>query len=747
MFTRPHLVFGTLVTLLSAIPAVAQQSQDDDAVATPIDLIVVTGDAGYRATNASSATGLNVPLEELPLNIQVITEDLIEDFQLLSQRDALQFHAAVDDKRVRGFNTGEFFRNGFVHLSDAPGFTIQRLEIIRGANAVLNGPVTPGGAVNIITKQPRPDETFGEVSGYFGIGDNNRENRGGHFDFNAGSLGGTIDGAFRFVGGWQGDTGYGTPVDNQMSALLPMLEVRPGDSTVVNVEYYQYKINSDRTDRPMAVELTVPGPTPGEEIPLAIAYGLDPYSSYFGESTDIEESLADYTVKVAHEFGDTLLGQFQYNNHSRDFVFGPGNRPRIDIFYRLVTAPGAPADTTNPDDFLLRRLTEDLSLTNDIDQISASLAWLPDFGAGTNHQIVVGLDSYDQDAHLTIQRPRESGETSGFFFEFFDPSLGAAPSFNAGGADVFFTTVLDRTDEVEQSNLFVNYHGGFVDERLHLLLGLYRSDIEITRTNLRASPVIGETIADNDELLLQAGFVFDVNEQFGVYANYSESQLPDLNDPDFNTSPPVRLGEQREIGVKLSLLDGRLDASFAYFEIDEELIGETQREAEASGFEVDATWVPVDNLSVSFSYANAETEITSSSNPDVVGDPLVDEISDKAALWSRYDFGGGALDGLALGASLVWTGDRVRPTAGAAQAVKKLNGNVLFYEPETRLDLFATYDLGNYEVSLNLRNLTEDVNLSNTVPRVPLQGGVQPNGEPYTFDGSMEIMLGLRAEF
>ncbi len=747
-----RLPIGLVAVALSLAPPLlfAQESDEDDEREI-LDLIEVVGEAGYRATSASSATGLNVPLDELPVNIQVITSDVVGDFQLLSQRDALQFHAAADDKRVRGFNTGEFFRNGFIHLSDTHGYTIERLEIIRGPSAVLNGPVTPGGAVNVITKKPTVGEDFGEVGTYWGFSGDDRDNRGFNVDLNMGSLGPESDGepfgAFRFVGGFQEDTGFGTRANNESHSILPMLKLRPTENTVVDLEYYQYEINTDRTDRPMGIELTIPGPTAGEEVPLALAYDVDPRSSWFSDDTDIEESLDDYTISIAHQFSDNVLGRVNYNNHSRDFVFGPGNRPRIDIFYRMVLNDGAPADSTDPDDFSLRRLTENLSLTNDIDQATVSLAFTPEWGSGSqSHQFVVGAHLYDQNALLEIQRPRLSGETGGFYFDFFDPATVESDdlSFNRNGDDVFFVTVLKRRENIEQNNFFVNYHGSFIDERLNVLLGLTQSDIRIQRGDPRVTPFEWVTIADNDELLAQAGFVFSFTDLFAVYANYSESQLPDVNDPDFNTAPPVRLGEQFEAGFKLALMDGRFDANIGFFSIDEELDGETTRSAEADGWEIDASWEPIDNLSMIFSYANADTEVTASSVPDRIGDPLVDEIPNKAAIWSLYSFESGPASGLSIGGGFVWTDARVRPTAGAAQAVKKLNGEVLEFDVETRLDLFANYDWNNWRFSLNLRNLTEEINLSNNVPRVPLQGGVKANGSPYVFDGDMEVMLGVR---
>jgi len=738
------LIASLWAALLALSPTVvAQGNTDSDQDESIIEMIEVVAESGYRATSANSAPGLSVPIDDLPVNLQVITDEVFKDFQLLSQRDGLQFHAAADDKAIRGFNTGEFFRNGFIHLSDAPGYSIERLEIIRGPSAVLNGPVTPGGAVNIISKKPRIDEDFGEVGTYWGFSGDDRDNRGVNVDFNLGSLGpeaahGPI-GSFRFVGGYQEDTGFGTRVDNESGSVLPMLELRPTEDTVVNLEYYQYRINTDRTDRPMGIELTLPGPTPGEEIPIALGYDIDPRTSWFGEDTSIEESLNDVSFSIAHQFNDTLLGQISYNDHNRDFDFGPGNRPRIDIFYQMVPTATAPPGSIDPADFQLRRLTEDLLLENRIDQGTASLAWLPDWGAG-RHQFVAGVHYYDQNARLTIMRPRPAGDLTTFYFDFFNPATVATDDlrFNQAGENIVWATVLDRKENVELNNIFFNYHGTFMDDRLSVLLGLTQSDIKIQRGDPRVTPFVWTTIADSDELLVQAGFVFDFTENFGIYANYSESQLPDVNDPDFSTAPPVRLGEQLEGGIRLGGLDGAFEVSLGYFQIDEDLQGETTRSAEASGFEIDGSFAPMGNLSILFSYANADTKVTASSVPGRVGDPLVDEVPDKAAVWSVYDLG----NGFTFGGGVVWTGERVRPTAAAAQAVKKLNGQVLRFEPETRVDLFAQYALDNWEFALNLRNLTEEVNLSNNVPRVPLQGGVKPNGEPYVFDGDLEIMLG-----
>ena len=717
------------------------------------DLITVTAETGYQATQTISATRLAASLDEIPLSIQIIPEEVVEDFQLVSQRDALQFHASVDDKRVRGFNTSEFFRNGFIHLSDVPGYTLERMEIVRGSTAALNGPVTPGGAVNMITKRADLGRRSFEVGGYWGVSDGDRDNTGINLDLNFGELGPQRDygsvAAFRLVTGYQNDTGFGTTVDSESRAILPSLRLQPAAKTFLTFEYYDYEINTDRTDRPMGIELTIPGTAAGERVPLAIAYGIDPRSTWFGPDTDIEESLGDWSVSLAQVIGQRAFFDLEFNHHARDFVFGPGNRPRIDIFYRLVPREGASSSSTNPGDYLIRRLTEELSLENDIDQWSGIFTYLPG-RYGTDHRLVFGFDVYDQDQDLRIRRPRQDG-VGGFFFEFFDPAAIGSDDlrFNSGGASVAFQPVLERLRTIEQQNLFASYHGTFADGKFNVLLGLYQSSVEITQTNLRATPVQTETISDNDETLIQAGFVWHVNDSIGLYANYSESQLPDLNNPDFSIAPPVRLGEATEVGLKYSLGGGKLSGSLGFFSIDEELQGETFRQAEASGWELDAFLRPSSEWTLAFSYAHADTEINDSSNASTIGDPLVDEVPNKASLWGRYDFAqnqkGG---GWSFGGAYVWTGERVRPTAAAATAALKLDGRVLRYDAVTRLDLFVSYatPIGGslMDLTLNLRNLTEEENLSNVVPRVPLQGGIRANGDPYVFDGEMEFMLGVR---
>ncbi|MBE9079912.1 TonB-dependent receptor plug domain-containing protein [Romeria aff. gracilis LEGE 07310] len=66
--------------ILSVVPGVAQAGAADEAIQ-----IAVTGeqDEGYDPSTATTGTRIEAPLEDLPLSIQVIPREVIEDRQVV----------------------------------------------------------------------------------------------------------------------------------------------------------------------------------------------------------------------------------------------------------------------------------------------------------------------------------------------------------------------------------------------------------------------------------------------------------------------------------------------------------------------------------------------------------------------------------------------------------------------------------------------------------------------------------------
>ncbi|WP_163021038.1 TonB-dependent receptor plug domain-containing protein, partial [Pseudomonas viridiflava] len=99
---------------------------------------------GYRATRSASATRTDTSLHETPQSISVVTREAVEDIGATRLQDALDYAGGVGRANnfggqglttftVRGFTTGEFYRNGFPVNRGYPNMpdasTNERLEV------------------------------------------------------------------------------------------------------------------------------------------------------------------------------------------------------------------------------------------------------------------------------------------------------------------------------------------------------------------------------------------------------------------------------------------------------------------------------------------------------------------------------------------------------------------------------------------------------------------------------------------
>ena len=149
--------------LFVSFPGAAQAFLDDDAA-----IIVVTGqrEAGYKASSINSATRTETPLLDVPQAITVLTRQRLDDQAILSVQEALRLVPGAvgaqgegnrDQIVLRGNNsTADFFidgvRDDVQYFRDF--YNLDRLEILKGANAMIFGRGGGGGVINRVTKTP-----------------------------------------------------------------------------------------------------------------------------------------------------------------------------------------------------------------------------------------------------------------------------------------------------------------------------------------------------------------------------------------------------------------------------------------------------------------------------------------------------------------------------------------------------------------------------------------------------------------
>ncbi len=184
-----------------AVPATDPQSitpaPDDTIVLSPFT-VSTDKDRGYRATNSISGTRLNTAIKDLPMPIEVITDQFIRDTGANDLRQSLRYSSGIllqtqndysapagsfstspgkinnpegqtaspdqTHMKIRGFQTESVLRDGFRRQNATDSVNISRIEIARGPASLLYGVGNFGGVVNYLVKQPEArqatDATF-----------------------------------------------------------------------------------------------------------------------------------------------------------------------------------------------------------------------------------------------------------------------------------------------------------------------------------------------------------------------------------------------------------------------------------------------------------------------------------------------------------------------------------------------------------------------------------------------------------
>ena len=210
LFSCRSLVSGLLVFAI-AYPALAQGTDtqeentdgiDSEVVSLSVFNVDTSRDQGYRATNSISGTSLNTAIQDLPMPIEVITSEFLDDLQATDFEEALAYSSGVftdqfnessstnsaganasysnerspsarggvgsrfsNSINIRGYNVQFQNRLGFRVGGTVSEYGVtlggildslnsDRLEVVRGPSSLLYGIGVLSGIVNVVPKRP-----------------------------------------------------------------------------------------------------------------------------------------------------------------------------------------------------------------------------------------------------------------------------------------------------------------------------------------------------------------------------------------------------------------------------------------------------------------------------------------------------------------------------------------------------------------------------------------------------------------
>ena len=677
---RFALLTGAAVLASPAIAAEAAEGQPEREY-LPADIVVTGKKDGYDNDDGSSATKTPTPLIDVPQGVSFITADQLEDQSVRQLAEALRYIPGVsletgeghrDEVFIRGQETtADFYIDGL--RDDAqyyrPLYNVERVEVLKGANALIFGRGAGGGAINRVMKtaQIGRDHVIGDASvdsfGAFAL----------LADINT-TASDTV--AFRLNATYEEFNNDRDFYDGRFIGISPTLTAALGEDTTLTASY-TYDNDERVTDR------GVP------------ALGLGPLTgfdkTFFGDP-DFNQSSVDVhigRVRIDHAFSGEVSA-----NASLQFA-------DYDKIYANILPTG-----TNGTNVTFSGYEDAQTRQNLIGQ--ANLIWQTG-GETIDSTLLVGAEFSTSDSLNT----RRNVTFDTVNFAPLDRVI-AVPSFSLAPIGRI------RDSELSTVSLYVQEQLGIGDV-VEIVAGL-RYD----RFDLKTFDGINNRPGDrvDEEVSPRLGLIVKPDERLSLYASWSKSFLPQAGDQFFILSQADAALEPEkftnwEIGAKWAPLDSVLVTAAAFrlertntrdtTGIETVLTGKSRVE----GFELAAVGEVTDFWKANIGYTYLDGELLTTSTFGTAGQRLQQLPRHQFTAWNRFDVN----KQLGFGLGVIHQSSQFASFS-----------NTVVLPSYWRVDAAAYYQVSDQvSVQLNIENLFDE----EYYPSAHGNNNIQP-GDPFT---------------
>ena len=638
-------------------------------------------------SNTTSLTRTSTALRDIPQQVQIIDRTVLNDQQLFQVNDAFKFAAGVTSAdfygglSTRGYTTSasSFTTNGIKGSPYPEGQipllgNVERVEVIHGPSAILNGPGGMGGNVNIVTKQPKKSTSVNASLSY------------GSFDLYRAQadITGSMDKKKKLYfiagAGFQDGGNFTHSFDRRSIQLFGSVkwEISARTSWQVNLNY----VNDDASNN---YQPRVPLYNNKDSL-FMVPYDYNPGtdSRYKGNNIQLQSVM-----------------EHQFSEHWKLSFLASYNESRAERAQYFASGFVDPTDNTVSRSYSWQTINSpqkglNLYLTGQIKTF------------GINHQLVAGGDAnlnknLYPDGILQYEAPRGPVLTP-------EPEL----AYDTSGMMLYTNSKWEK--------FTYNVMGAYVQDQieirsnLKLLAGLrynnyFRRYIAVAQDDSKQNderPLRTENFSPRLGLVYQpvksVSVYLDYNEGFEPhYGNYTENGGP--FDPE--TSREYELGAKGEFfgaqfqpfisiyqSTRKNVLQSAPREGFPYWR---EAIGEVR----SRGVEMGFRGILFNNLLIIANYNYNKTKITKSLKPADIGQLFANNPQNSANGWARYTFSKGLVKGLFIGSGFQFVDKRYF-------AAKKVDAvNVLEMPTYTIIDALIGYRIKQYSLQLNANNLAD----------------------------------------
>jgi len=701
------LVFAVASTTTAIQPPETPPTEEQPGSETPaaqqdelIELVVTGEQDSYRVPNSSVGTRTATPLRDVPQSIQIVPQEVLRDQNVTTFNEAVRNvpgimpgTSSADEITsfiIRGFSSfdssnSNILRNGLRQSGVLQSQTtpdIERIEVLKGPASVLYGAASPGGTINIVTKQPLRDPFYAVDATI------------GNYDFYRGAidLSGPLNDSrtvlYRLNAGYLNRGDFVDFVRQERFTIAPVVSFALGERTRLILE-------GEYTD----TDLVNPRGLPAEGTVLPNPNGRIPRNRFAGDPDSVvrlQQARVEY--RFEHQFSDnwSLQNAFQFSGLT---AVTPGQL--------RSTGLGADGRSSNSIFLTADNVWESYGLNFNLNG---------KFTTGSiGHQLTLGVDlnrldeSFDQS--LAPAEP----------IDLFNPVYGRP----ATGP---FTRVFVQSSSTDTLGIYIQNQLTLA-ENLKLLLGGRFDVFERTTQNLLADTTTSQS---GNAFSPRVGIVYQPIQPISLYASYSRSFAPVIGRSfEGDVFQPER-GTQYEVGVKADLND-RFSTTLAFYDLtrtnvttadnrpgvppDEFSIQTGEQRSRGVELSVQGQILPGWNIIAGYAYTDARL---TEDNVLPVGNRLDGVPENSLNLWTSYEIQQGSLQGLGFGLGLFYVGGR---------QVDLENSLELPSYPRTDAAIF--YKRDRFRAALNFRNLFnvdyfENVSRSQVFP-----------GEPFTVQGTI----------
>ncbi len=652
---------GLLIATISVNAQMMYKQESDTIRILDIEDVNLhrTGNPNKARVSTNKST---ISVMETPQPIAIVTHEIIEQQQSKQLSDVIKNvnglyltssrGGSQDSFGGRGFTFGNenIFKNGgrinsgiFPEVS-----SLERVEVLKGANAMLYGNVAPGGIVNLITKKPR----F-EFGGSLGLNIGSWNSYKPTVDI-YGPLSKNI--AFRMNGTYEYAESFRDVVNSKKHYFNPSFVFNVSDKTQIIVE-------GDYLSQEFTPDFGLGSIVDTKTGTSTLETNLDK-STFLGEDWNFQKNqMATSDIIVNHQFNDKwmLNSVATYQNYTKDYF----SVERIQWNYDSSFAGSTPTWKR-----VLNRTYNEQNYT------SLQLNLNGEFQTGKlNHKILVGTDGdYGLADTYTYYNPA-NGKTYGTSY-----SVG---NWVLNNPETWTTIAEPEAERKQRTRITTRRFGVYAQDFLEVtnwvkvMAGVRYSYLENDNSEVKDFTTNTKTETANSRRKNSAfspkfGLVITPNESLTIYGTYTNSFVPNSGFDINNKALEPSTANQYELGLKKNVLNNAVSFNLSLYQINQDNTytapyldtGATATyrvyagEIQSRGIELDITGNPTSQLSLIGGISYNHSVYKNTPEDGFVEDQRLTRTPAFTANASAFYKFKNDLKGFTIGASAFYTGDR-----------------------------------------------------------------------------------------